>query len=93
MGGGTGLVVTDTITFGGYTLAHQAFGALTSSTTVAGPGGINAVFGLARQTLSLLGQVPFVQALYLDGLLPDSQFGFAPARWGLTSDTVQPGGV
>lgn len=92
IGSGSGTIATDVVSIGGYT-ASQSFGAVTTSTSTVGAGGVTGVFGLAFKTLSTMGETPFIQRLYEAGQLAQPLFAFAPARWGSSSSTTHPGGV
>lgn len=94
VGSDSGTIAQDRMEFGGFTVANQYFGAVTSTTDTVGLGGVSGVFGLAFQPLSTVGgSMPFVESLWKNGLLDENVFTFAPARWGEASTGVSPGGI
>lgn len=87
------MVVSDTMGMGGYSVRSQTFGAVNISSEIFLPGGVNGLLGLGLQPLANTQAIPFVQALYVGGLLPAPLFAFAFARWGNQAQGVNPGGM
>lgn len=92
-GGASGVLISDKMGFGGYSLDMQTFAAANISSEIFLPGGVNGLLGLGLQPLANSQAIPFVQALYVSGMLPAPLFAFAFARWGNQAQGVHPGGV
>lgn len=92
-GGASGVLVSDVMGFGGYSVQSQTFAAANVSSTIVGAGGVNGLLGLGNQPLATSQAIPFVQALYISGQLPQPLFAFAFARWGSQATGMHPGGT
>ncbi|ORY75031.1 aspartic peptidase domain-containing protein [Leucosporidium creatinivorum] len=94
-GAARGVLVADTVSFGGFTLEEQTFAACYNLSGIL-QDDISGLLGLGWQPLATSHALPFVQALWEKGSLEHPVFGFAFARWNGNStalDHPMPGGL
>ncbi|SCV74734.1 BQ2448_7763 [Microbotryum intermedium] len=94
-GSANGVLVSDTMTMGGFT-AQQNIAACDNVTGLTTSPDQSGLMGLAFQTLSASGSMPFLQGLYTAGQLSQPLFALAGAELGPQDvpsfDAVVPGG-
>ncbi|KAK4056619.1 hypothetical protein OIO90_002467 [Microbotryomycetes sp. JL221] len=75
-GSASGILVSDTVTLGTFSIASQTFGACADFESLLG-GSESGLLGLGWQSLAMSGAVPFAQHLWQEGGLTEPMFGLA----------------
>lgn len=92
-GSGSGIIVTDTVSFAGMSVPKQRIGALTTAINIAVSPSISGIAGLAWSSLSSNQFVPFLESLFQTHQLAVPVFGFALSQSGVRSNVDTAGGM
>ncbi|KAL8290506.1 hypothetical protein RQP46_002764 [Phenoliferia psychrophenolica] len=82
IGNDTGVLVSDVVTFGGYTLPKTTMAACDINSLFGNIGATTALLGLGWKDLAATNSTPFVQQLWQNGLLANPVFGMGLAESG-----------
>ncbi|KAF8813965.1 acid protease [Phlegmacium glaucopus] len=88
-----GVLGSDTVTMGGFTVSAQTFLSVDAMTTGLVDAPVSGLMGLAFQSLASTGALPFWQALINNNLLSAPEMAFWLTRDSTGAQNLEPGGV